>query len=177
MTDNTASITIAGRTLALPLEQLHQILCEADRANSEALFTQAKLRRRTIAALRVSNPARYRELRFGGGSYWLGIGHQSWQGRTLPDILVAAARWLHDGHPEAFQRLSQRRKHTRAYIAQDPASLYGGRPHLASHAKLFAPGWYIDTNLSADNTQRFLGDLFAEAGLVHRRDWYFGRLD
>jgi hypothetical protein len=177
MTDSNASITIAGRTLALPLDQLHQILCEADRANSEALFTQAKMRRRTIIALRLTNPARYRELRLGGGSYWLGIGQQCWQGRTLPDILVAAARWLHDEHPEAFQRLSQRRKHTRAYIAQDPASLYGARPHLASFAKLFAPGWYIDTNLSADNTQRFLGDLFAEAGLAHRRDWYFGRLD
>jgi hypothetical protein len=177
MTDSKASITIAGRTLALPLEQLHHILCEADLANSEALFMQAKLRRRTIVALRVSHPARYRDLRLGGGSYWLGIGEQSWQGRTLPDILVAAARWLHDEHPQAFQRLSQRRKHTRAYIAQEPASLYKKRPHLARYAKLFATGWYIDTNLSADNTQRFLSDLFAEAGLMHRRDWYFGRLD
>jgi hypothetical protein len=177
MTQPHALITFAGRSLELPLESLHQIVGGAEPATSEALFLRAEIRRRTALALRKADPKRYRDLRLGGGSYWLGIGQQHWQRRTLAEILVTAARWLHDERPSALLRLSQKRKHSRAYIAQDPAALYAGRADLASFAKPFAQGWYVDTNLSAENTHRFLGDLFVEAGLMHRRDWYFGRLD
>jgi hypothetical protein len=176
MTQPHASITVAGRSLELPLESLHQIVGGAEPSTTEALFLRAEIRRRTALALRKADPTRYRDIRLGGGSYWLGIGQQHWQRRTLAEILVQAARWLHDDRPDALLRLSQKRKHSRAYIAQDPAALYAGRADLASFAKPFAPGWYVDTNLSAENTHRFLDDVFSEAGLAHRRDWYFARL-
>lgn len=176
MTGHHASITVAGRSMAMPLECFHQIVCGTEPVTSEALFLRAEIRRRTALALRKADPNRYREIGLGGGSYWLGIGQQYWQRRTLAEILVTGARWLHDERPDALLRLSQRRKHSRAYIAQDPAAIYAGRTHLASYAKPFATGWYVDTNLSAANTLRFLRDALREAGLMHRRDWHFARL-
>lgn len=176
MTLPHASITVAGRSFELPLESLLQIVGGAEPATSEALFLRSKIRRRTALALRKADPKRYRDIRLGGGSYWLGIGQQHWQRHTLAEILVKAAGWLHDERPDALLRLSQKRKHSRAYIAQDPADLYAGRPDLAIFAKPFAPGWYVDTNLSAENTHRFLDAVLSEAGLAHRREWYFARL-
>ena len=90
---------------------------------------------------------------------------------------MKAMRWLLDQHPEAIRQLSNRRKYSRAYIATDPGVLYGNRSDLTRFARQFAPDWHVDTNLSYDNTKRFLADAFAQAGLLRGRDWYFSRLD
>ncbi len=177
MTHDHASITIAGRSLEIPLYHLHQILSGSPSAPCEALFRREQLVRRTTIALRRAHPDRYREFRLKGGSkWWLGITGEHWQCRTLAEVLITAMRWLHDHRGDAMLRLASRHKYSRAYIATDPINLYGGRKDLAVHAKLFAPGWYVDTNLSSDNTQRFLADAFAEAGLAQERDWFFGFL-
>jgi hypothetical protein len=127
--------------------------------------------------MRGVHPARYREFKLRGGQYWIGVGTDHWQCRTLADVLVVAMRWLHDHDHEALLRLSKRRKHSRAYIASDPVALYGGRSDLAGFARLFASGWYVDTNLSAENTLRFLTDALAPAQPEQKRDWFFSRLD
>ena len=176
MTHDHASITIAGRSLEIPLDHLHQILVGSASAPCEALFRREQLVRRTSTALRKAHPDRYREFWHKGGSKWLGIAGEHWQCRTLAGVLVTAMRWLHDHQGDAMLRLAQRRKHSRAYIATNPLALYGGRKDLAVYAKQFAPGSYVDTNLSAVNTQRFLADAFVEAGLIKGREWYFGFL-
>jgi len=176
MTHEHASITIAGRSLEIPLYHLQQILLGSASAPCEALFRREQLVRRTMIALRRAHPDRHREFPIKSGSKWLGIAGEHWQCRTLADVLVTAMRWLHDHRGDAMLRLARRRKYSRAYIATDPIALYGGRKDLAARARQYTLGWYVDTNLSASNTQRFLADAFAEAGLIRGRDWYFGFL-
>ena len=86
-------------------------------------------------------------------------------------------RLLYDRFPNALDRLAQTRKVARCCVARSPAGLYDlRRPDLARFARQFAPGWYVDTNLSYDNTRRLLLLAFKEAGLVFGQDWYVGRL-
>jgi hypothetical protein len=176
MTHDYASITIAGRSLELPLYHLHQLLSDLASSPCEAKFRREQILRRTTTALGKAHPDRCREFRLKGGSIWLGIAGDHWRCRTLAEVLITAMRWLHEYRDDALLPLASRRKYSRAYIATNPVALYGGRKDLAVHARQFAPGWYVDTNLSASNTKRFLADAFAEAGLDPGRDWYFGFL-
>lgn len=176
MTHSFASVSVGGHSFQISLGQLHQILNDPKAADCKTRFKRAQLLRQVGLVLRRSDPARYRALSLGGGPYWLGIGGEFWECRTLAGILVTAMGWLHEHDQKALLCLSQRRKHSRAYIATDPVALYGGRRALAKYAKPFAAGWYVDTNLSFANSQRFLLDAFKLAKLTRGQDWYFDRL-
>lgn len=172
-----ASITIGHRTFQMPLDQLMRMLCGGEAVGPEALFRTAQLQRLAAITMRRAYPDRRLEFQLGRGPYWLGIGVESWRCRSLPEAIVTAMRWLHAHRPDAIAELSRRRKYTRAYVGTDPVAIYGGRCDLARNAREFAPGWYVDTNLSLENTKRFLADAFRTASLVRGRDWVFSRLD
>ena len=57
--------------------------------------------------------------------------------------------WIYHNDIAAHDRIASVRKHTRAYIARMPSDLYDAScQHLAVYAKPYAPGWFLDTNLS-----------------------------
>lgn len=176
MNNDHASIRIANREFEIPLDQLVGMLSCAHPLQCEALFRREILRRNAIIAMRRARPERRSEFSLVSGRYFICIGNEHWRCPTLAAVLQRAMRWIHDHNFEALTRLSMKRKYTRAYVATDPAALYGESQGLVRHAREFAHGWYVDTNLSYENTRRFLAESFREVGLRYRQDWLFSQL-
>lgn len=67
-------------------------------------------------------------------------------------ILLDALAEVHPHFLAAFASETGRR---RRFVARSPAGLYARSPHLAArHAEPLADGWYVDTNLSAEQVAK-----------------------
>lgn len=167
MSIELVKISIGGRTVRVPLENFLHIVGGSEVRDCKSAFMKARL------AATATRGARG----FHADRYWLGIGSQHSRYDSLAEVLVAAMGWIHRNDSAAHGDIAGRRKTTRAYIAQRPSDIYDAAfQHLSVFGRAYAPGWYLDTNLSHRGASRFLDDVFSCTSLARGRDWYFGRL-
>jgi hypothetical protein len=82
------------------------------------------------------------------------------EGRRIPAANLKAAYRalllaLAERQADFLPRFAEEKGRSRRFVARTPVGLYAASPHLAKkHAEPLADGWFVDTNLSADQASR-----------------------